>query len=90
MTVEREPEDYGMPEVMDECDAAALFQMQENQQALDRLRSKLAPETHPDFDGETCIDCGNDIPEERLAMGRIRCTECQRVREVKDKLYGRA
>lgn len=38
-------------------------------------------ETHPDFDGETCIDCGDDIPEGRLALGKIRCVHCQELLE---------
>lgn len=37
----------------------------------------LAPQSHPDFDGVHCVDCGVDIPPQRLAWGRIRCTECE-------------
>lgn len=30
-----------------------------------------------EWDGETCFDCGDDIPEERIEMGRVRCVPCQ-------------
>lgn len=33
-----------------------------------------------------CVDCGNEIPPERLILGRIRCIGCQRVLEFKRKL----
>ncbi len=35
------------------------------------------------WDGETCFDCGGDIPEERIEMGRVRCVHCQSVAERK-------
>lgn len=38
-------------------------------------------ETHPDFDGSSCIECGDEIPEGRLALGKIRCVICQSARE---------
>ncbi len=74
-------------EVLDEGDQAALHQMNENQQALAKIQAKLAPESHPDFDGEHCIDCDKEIPEARLAMGRIRCVYCQEILENRSKLY---
>jgi RNA polymerase-binding transcription factor DksA len=44
-------------------------------------------ESHPDFDGKTCISCGDDIPPERLAAGRIRCTYCQSEIERRKRFY---
>ena len=35
------------------------------------------------WDGETCFDCSEDIPEERIEMGRVRCVHCQSVAEKK-------
>lgn len=35
------------------------------------------------WDGETCFDCGEDLPEERVEMGRVRCVPCQTVAEKK-------
>lgn len=41
-----------------------------------RVRQCDKPEFH-DWDGETCYDCGEDMPEERIEMGRVRCVHCQ-------------
>lgn len=35
------------------------------------------PQRHPDFDGKHCLDCEDELPQVRLAYGRIRCTPCQ-------------
>lgn len=47
--------------------------------ALRRQLGSSAPETHPDFDGTHCVndDCGIVIPAKRLALGRVRCVDCQ-------------
>ena len=37
----------------------------------------VRPEKHPEFDGLHCVDCEVSIPAPRLAMGRVRCVECQ-------------
>lgn len=74
-------------EVLDEGDQAALIQMSENQQALAKIQAKLAPESHPDFDGVHCIDCEKEIPAARLGMGKIRCVYCQSILEARSKLY---
>ncbi len=44
---------------------------------IEASRRALAPQVSEDFDGEHCIDCGVEIPKQRLAMGRIRCTDCE-------------
>ena len=49
--------------------------------ALSRAVGKSAPETHPDFNGLDCVDCLEPIPAARLALGRVRCVECQERRE---------
>lgn len=46
-----------------------------------RVEARLAPETHPDFDGATCVDCGDDLPGVRIVMRRVRCVACQRLME---------
>ena len=74
-------------EVYDEGDLASAYERGFIQDALNRHKEKLAPETHPDFDGETCIDCGAEIPALRLSMGRIRCVDCQSKLEKIKKLY---
>ncbi len=50
----------------------------------------LAPQTHPDFDGQHCVDCEVSIPEARLKWGRVRCTECENIIELKKKTVGYA
>jgi RNA polymerase-binding transcription factor DksA len=76
-------------EVYDEADIASALEMGYMAQALEAHKAKVAKETHPDFDGESCIDCGEEIPQLRLSMGRIRCVYCQESLERKNKLHGR-
>ena len=54
-------------------DRAAAF----TENAERRARGKSGPETHPDFDGRNCVDCGEAIPAARLALGKVRDVECQ-------------
>lgn len=77
------------PEVLDEADQASLFQIAETEQALASIRNKVAPESHPDFDGFSCVDCGDDIPSDRLKLGKVRCVHCQTSLEEKAKQYAR-
>ena len=50
----------------------------ERNNALAKVRAAAgAVEKHPDFDGTHCIDCEIDIPAARLAMGKVRCIDCQ-------------
>lgn len=44
--------------------------------AIARAGAQVA-ETHPDFDGVHCVRCDEEIPTQRLAMGKVRCTDCQ-------------
>lgn len=76
-------------EVYDEADIASALEAGFIAQALERHKEKVAPEKHPDFDGETCVDCGIDIPQVRLDMGKVRCVNCQAELEKINKLYGR-
>lgn len=87
--LEDDKETFGTPEVMDEADAASLFQMNENTKAIAAVVAMNAPEKHPDFDGESCIDCGETIPEQRLKLGKIRCVDCQTALEKRAKLFAR-
>ena len=74
-------------EVYDEADQASMFQMAENEQAIAKVKAKVAPETHPDFDGKKCLECAGKIPKARLDMGRMRCVHCQTVLEKKSKFF---
>lgn len=57
-----------------------------NESALARVRQRVSlKESHPDFDGQHCIDCWIDIPAKRLEAGRIRCVDCQTLLEREQK-----
>jgi RNA polymerase-binding transcription factor DksA len=75
-------------EVFDEAEHAQHQQLREMASIQERARAMARPETHPDFDGEHCVDCDDDIPEFRLKIGRVRCVECQQVLENKDRQKG--
>ena len=75
-------------EVYDEGDLASALELGFLAQTIARHQEKMKPETHPDFDGEHCIDCDIEIPEQRLAMHKIRCVDCQELLERKRKLKG--
>jgi len=59
------------------------FELAERQDQLvrdlgaQRARQANAPQYHPDFDGVHCVGCGEPIPDQRLALGKGRCVECQ-------------
>jgi RNA polymerase-binding transcription factor DksA len=75
-------------ELTDDNDRASAIEAQFNEDALEEARRKIAPETSPDFDGKHCIECGEKIPAARLKLGKIRCIECQSLREQKNKFFG--
>jgi len=57
-------------------------------EGIDKAKIFNKPQYHPDFDGVTCVECGDDIPHERLAMSKVRCTSCQELIEMKQKTRG--
>lgn len=71
----------------DESDRASRLEAAFTEHALEAVRARSEPETDPEFDGEHCLDCGEQIPPARLALGRIRCVHCQHVRERNARLY---
>lgn len=82
-------EDAGS-DVYDDADIASAFEMAITNRAIEETRAKAAPESHPDFDGESCLDCGDTIIPLRLSLGRIRCVVCQERLEKKSKMFGSA
>lgn len=74
-------------DIIEEGEIAQLKQQLEMEALLQQHKLKMQPETHPDFDGVCCIDCGEEIPEERLNMKRIRCTHCQTLIENRAKRF---
>jgi RNA polymerase-binding transcription factor DksA len=65
----------------DEVDMASELEMIFNEKAIEAVTARLKPETDPDFDGKTCVECGDDMPPIRLAYNRIRCCNCQTIKE---------
>lgn len=86
-TSQMEEDRFDNTEVYDEGDIASALERGYITQALQKHKEKLAPETHPDFDGENCVSCGGEIPLLRLNMGRIRCVHCQEKLEKTKKMY---
>ena len=60
--------------------------------AVRKATGKSRPEFDSRFDGEHCVEeeCGVKIPRARLALGKVRCVECQVRREklVRIRSYG--
>lgn len=64
-----------------------LAEKNENQakeRRLSQIALENAPQSHPDFDGEHCISCGDTIPQGRLDIGKIRCVDCQSILEQRN------
>lgn len=54
----------------------------ERDAALARVRrAAAARERHPEFDGTHCVECEIEIPAARLALGKVRCIDCQTEQE---------
>lgn len=86
-TSQMEEDRFDNTEVYDEGDIASALERGYINQALQKHKEKLAPETHPDFDGESCVSCGGEIPLLRLNMGKVRCVHCQEKLEKTKKMY---
>jgi RNA polymerase-binding transcription factor DksA len=61
----------------DDYDVASEVELAQREKAIAETRARNAPETHPDFDGTHCVDCDDEIPEQRLFLGKVRCVVCQ-------------
>lgn len=71
----------------DEADLADLHVEARMEVGLAANAKLLKPEHHPEFDGQHCVTCGDEMPAARLAMGRVRCTACQA--EIENRLKRR-
>lgn len=56
---------------------------------IHRIQSKNKPEQVQNPDGTwphtECVDCDDEIPQGRLALGKIRCIDCQEIKERYEK-----
>jgi RNA polymerase-binding transcription factor DksA len=73
----------------DPLDEASALAASLTEDAIAAARAAARPETHPDFDGETCVTCGDDIPTARLALKKVRCVACQTNIETRNKQMAR-
>ena len=71
----------------DPLDEANVLTERLTSNAIASASQACAPETHPDFDGESCVDCGETIPAKRLAMFKVRCVRCQSILEHQRKQF---
>lgn len=70
---------------MDELhiEQAEQFVAQEREKKLQEIQNAVKPEIHPDFDGQHCVECGEDIfkdlPEgsPRIAKYHYICEKCE-------------
>lgn len=83
------PLEVASTEVISDDDLATLREMEITQEAIDRVRENAALllKPPPDFDGESCVDCGLEIEDRRRALGYYTCIECARKNERMAKLY---
>jgi RNA polymerase-binding transcription factor DksA len=73
-------------DLLDQASQASELFLEES---ITQATKHVQPERHPDFDGKHCVDesCGVVIPKARLAMGRVRCVDCQALQERNAKQY---
>jgi len=64
-------------DVFDEADHAQWQQLREQADIQSRAMQLNRPESHPDFNGKECVECGIEIPLARLKMHKVRCVDCQ-------------
>lgn len=59
---------------------AAKVEAAAREAAIDRARARQS-DRYPDWDGETCFKCGDDLPRVRIDNHRVFCIYCQEYRE---------
>lgn len=73
-------------EVFDETDNAQHMHLRELADIQRRAREMSATRIHdPSFDGKHCVECEDEIPEKRLALGYEHCVVCQTQIEAENK-----
>ena len=77
----------------DELDRAAHIAQIANETAVKEISRKARPEQMQNADGTwpivACIDCDLEIEDGRLALGKVRCFECQSKLEKRVRLHVR-
>lgn len=77
---------------MDIIDDAQRYNELHHEVVFKNHAIRMLPESHPNFDGTHCVeeDCGVQIPQARLAMGKVRCVDCQTLIEKRHKMEGKS
>ena len=71
----------------DPLDNAAEAQDAANRAGIARARAAANQKPPEDFDGESCVECGLTIPQQRLDLGKFTCVGCQTRIEKRQKGY---
>ena len=71
----------------DEVDRASENEAILAEEGVARARMAAQPNPPKDWDGETCYECGNEMPKERLAMRWHQCVPCKSLIEKRSKGY---
>lgn len=75
----------------DEIDQAAVISASHNEACIKSAQHAMRPQQEPDENGNyphtECVECGDDLPIERMKMGRILCVYCQEQKERARKLH---
>lgn len=72
----------------DEVDRACSIEHALKEEGIKRVLASV--EKAPlDFDGATCVECGEDVHPVRLRHGFFRCTYCQNVIEKRKRNHAR-
>lgn len=74
---------YATERISDESDKASMLEAQEVEASLAK-RAATNPwnqRAPAGFDGKHCVECDDEIPAGRLALGRFNCVYCQAAKE---------
>lgn len=64
----------------DNLDRASELEEIQRQSAIQAMQRKMQ-QVPSDFDGTNCVDCGDEVEEGRIAIGKYTCFLCQTKRE---------
>lgn len=70
----------------DPMDQATQREAEMLAESLSRLRKEPPPPK--DWDGLTCYECGDDLPQARILNKRFTCVPCKSEQEAREKRKG--
>lgn len=69
----------------DEVELAGQLEALHRADSLAAVQQQLRPQSHPDFNGCDCVECGEPLPQVRLEYSWVRCAPCQGAIELRLK-----